>query len=75
MYYYSITYVYTGETTERYAHGLVAGINYKAALGEVMAMYGDDETIEVSLYYMTDTPIIALPKNIAPREIKEDWVV
>jgi hypothetical protein len=75
MFYYNITYCYTGETELHHAHGLVAGINYKAALGEVMAMYGDDETIEVSLYYMTDTPIIALPNYISPKEIKEEWVV
>lgn len=75
LFYYSITYCYTNETELHCAHGLVAGANYKSALEEVIEMYGENETAEVSLYYMTDTPIIALPNNIAPREIKEDWIV
>ena len=68
LYYYKIKSYNTFDSKEEKEDGYTVGENYTDALNRLMEFYGEDETLTVTLKYVTDRPILILPAKGAITE-------
>ena len=68
LYYYKIKIYNDIDHKEEKEDGYTVGENYADALNRLMDFYGEDETLTVTLKYITDRPILILPTKGAITE-------
>lgn len=68
MYYYDITIYLSDTRSEETESGYVCGDSYTSALDRLLEYFGEDETVDVKLSFVTDKPILVLPTQKAIKD-------